>query len=244
MSPKPAKELEKPISENATETDRIVFRQRIERQRVGPAEGQLAEGGVADADIALRIHPRAVAARIEVRGLIGILVGRMQIVVGERPRRVEEHARIGIDARFQKANERPAAEAERTQILLHLDADDRRAQAVIGREPLRPVAALLDAVIELVGAGIEGRAPALVADADIERAIDRNAVGTDRTIVRRRIEPIPEAPPAIRLGPGSTVFLVGRSAAWATPARPAAARRTKPNRFITAPKIELIKSSY
>ena len=98
-----------------------------------------------------------------------------------------------------------------------------------------------DAVLELVSTLVPRRAPLLVAVADVERAVERDAVGADRAVVGGRVQPGVEARPAVRLRAAAAAFLVGRSAAWARLARPTVARRTNPSLFMTAPRVESIE---
>ena len=111
-------------------------------------------------------------------------------------RRVEKHARVGVDSRFHQANHRPAV----AEVLLLLQADDRRAQPVVAWGPAASIAVLLDPVGEFVGVRVERRAVGLKAVADIDCRVGRDARVSQGTIFSRGVEPGPKVAEAVRLG--------------------------------------------
>ena len=105
-----------------------------------------------------------------------------------------------IDARFQDANQRPARQTDAGQVFLHLEADHRRAEAVVAGEELALVGVPLDAVIDLVGGRTLIDALVQIGGVEVEGSIQSDAIGPDRAVGRGRVEPVPDARPAIRLG--------------------------------------------
>ena len=178
-------------------SDRIIGRRHVVRQRVGAAEGQRPVDRVAHANVSLRIVPLAGAARIGVRRLPRVRAGRSEIVVGQRPRPVVEHAGVRVDARFEDADQRPPVGQD---VLFHLEAHDAGAQAVVSEHRAGAVVALGKAIIDLVGARVAVGAVVEMRHIDVQRAVERDAIGADRAVARRRIQPVPQARPAVRLG--------------------------------------------
>ena len=193
LLPKPANELEKPISEKASRRPGRKS-EHVQAERVRATERERPVSGIAEADIALRVVPLSRPARIEVRRLA---CERVDVVIGPRTRRVDQHARIGVEASFHDADQRPAVTVAEifSSILRPMTDVPKR----IGRpEPMRIVAVLLDRVVDFAGARIPRDAMGLVAIAPVERSIEGDARVGQLAVVCRRVQIGPKAAEAIR----------------------------------------------
>jgi len=51
-------------------------------------------------------------------------LAEVEVLVGQGPRAIEEHAGIRVDACFEDADQRPAREPDRSEVFLHLETED------------------------------------------------------------------------------------------------------------------------
>ena len=126
---------------------------------------------IAEADVAYRIVKLPGAARVAVCALED---ERRAVVLYERAGSVDEVASVGVEPAFHGAHQRPARGPRNR--LLHIDPDHRLADAVRRPKPLGSVALLADETVDAVGVRAAGRrAVGTVAEADVNRRIERDA---------------------------------------------------------------------
>ena len=144
----------------------------------------------------MRIVPLAGAARVAVRALEG---ERLAVVHHLRALRVGQIAGNGIEARLERADQRPAIRNR----LGHLDADDGLVDVVGRPQPLRPVALLADQPLGAVDErGVPGRAVGVVHEAGVEGRVEGERAVAQRAIGSGGIEKTPDA--------GEAIFRLGR----------------------------------